>query len=181
MGIFDDDDLEFIEQARKEADTFEPQELNERNVQAVFNRCLATEEEKKNLFSCIVSQVLEKGLSGERESEIVIFSQDKIKTNEQNIRFLIGQLKNSHYGDESISLQEGFLRYDDVIWTKDFVILFHLYNLAQSVPCITSFVQKKNAKDLIVADKSNSIVPTLSLKDPAFPAWWEAHKGEWEQ
>ena len=24
------------------------------------------------------------------------------------------------------------------------------------------------------------IRPTLSPKDPAFPAWWEAHKGEWE-
>ena len=24
------------------------------------------------------------------------------------------------------------------------------------------------------------ITPTLSLKDPSFPAWWEAHKAEWE-
>ena len=24
------------------------------------------------------------------------------------------------------------------------------------------------------------ITPTLSPKDPAFPAWWEAHKAEWE-
>ena len=23
--------------------------------------------------------------------------------------------------------------------------------------------------------------PTLSPKDPAFQAWWEAHKGEWEE
>ena len=27
----------------------------------------------------------------------------------------------------------------------------------------------------------NNITPTLSPKDPAFPAWWEAHKGEWEE
>ena len=25
-----------------------------------------------------------------------------------------------------------------------------------------------------------SIKPTLSPKDPAFPAWWEAHRAEWE-
>ena len=24
------------------------------------------------------------------------------------------------------------------------------------------------------------ITPTLSPKDPNFPAWWEAHKAEWE-
>ena len=24
------------------------------------------------------------------------------------------------------------------------------------------------------------LTPTLSPKDPAFPAWWEAHKSEWE-
>ena len=25
-----------------------------------------------------------------------------------------------------------------------------------------------------------AVRPTLSPKDPAFPAWWEEHKGEWE-
>ena len=25
-----------------------------------------------------------------------------------------------------------------------------------------------------------NITPTLSPKDPAFPAWWEQHKAEWE-
>ena len=24
------------------------------------------------------------------------------------------------------------------------------------------------------------IAPTLSPKDPAFPAWWEEHRAEWE-
>lgn len=47
MGIFDDDDLEFIEQARKEANEFKPQELNKANVHAIFNRCLAKEDDGK--------------------------------------------------------------------------------------------------------------------------------------
>ena len=47
MGIFDDDDLEFIEQARKEANEFSPLELTEANVQAVFHRCLAEVEDRK--------------------------------------------------------------------------------------------------------------------------------------
>lgn len=25
------------------------------------------------------------------------------------------------------------------------------------------------------------ILPTLSPKDPYFPAWWEEHKSEWEE
>ena len=45
MGIFDDDDLEFIEQARREANEFKPQKLNEGNVQAIFHRCLAKDGE----------------------------------------------------------------------------------------------------------------------------------------
>ena len=28
---------------------------------------------------------------------------------------------------------------------------------------------------------SDIIKPTLSPKDPNFPAWWEAHKSEWEE
>ena len=53
VGIFDDDDLEFIEQARKEANEFKPQELNEANVQAIFNRCLA----KKDTMSIARAQL----------------------------------------------------------------------------------------------------------------------------
>lgn len=27
----------------------------------------------------------------------------------------------------------------------------------------------------------HGILPTLSPKDPNFPAWWEEHKSEWEE
>ena len=30
------------------------------------------------------------------------------------------------------------------------------------------------------ASLKSDIKPTLSPKDPSFPAWWEARKGEWE-
>ena len=47
MGILDDDDLMEIAQLVEEANKFKPQELNEANVQAIFNRCLATDDTPK--------------------------------------------------------------------------------------------------------------------------------------
>ena len=73
MGIFDDDDLEFIEQARREANEFKPQELNEANVQAIFNRCLAKEGE--NFYNV---QVVGSELS-KNPSDIVRLSGEKME------------------------------------------------------------------------------------------------------
>ena len=59
VGFFDDDEFETL---LAESNKFKPQELNEANVQAIFNRCLETEAErghgKKNY-----AQILQKGLS----------------------------------------------------------------------------------------------------------------------
>ena len=41
---------------------------------------------------------------------------------------------------------------------------------------ISRFSKKYNDTTIISSD----ITPTLSPKDPAFPAWWETHKSEWE-
>jgi len=46
MGLFDDDDElnDLIEESNK----FEPVDLNEREVQALFNRCLASTKDSPN-------------------------------------------------------------------------------------------------------------------------------------
>ena len=44
--------------------------------------------------------------------------------------------------------------------------------------CFSGF--RKN-QDNIIATKTPDIWPTYSPKAPNFPAWWEAHKAEWEQ
>ena len=173
MSIFDDDDLEFIEQARKEANKFKPQELNEANVQAIFNRCLAKDGE--DFYNV---QVLGSELS-KKPSDIVQLSEQNLRKNDKNICFLLGQLKTLHIPDvKAISLQEGFFRYDNHVWTKDFNSLFQLYSLALGGVYFRGFARTRdgNTTSLI----TNICKPTLSPKDPAFPAWWEAHKGEWE-
>ena len=41
---------------------------------------------------------------------------------------------------------------------------------------IETFNMKKDTARFL-----KQVRPTLSPKDPNFPAWWEAHKAEWEQ
>ena len=72
MGIFDDDDLEFIEQARKEANEFKPQELNEANVQAIFHRCLKKEDAKEVVRTALFTTLL-----GYTDEEEIVIAFDK--------------------------------------------------------------------------------------------------------
>lgn len=174
MGIFDDDDLEFIEQAREEANKFKPQELTEGNVQAIFNRCLAKEGEDFYNVQVVGSELTK------NPSDIVQLSREKMEKNEQNIRYLLGQLKTIHIPNvKVISLQEGFFRYDNHVWTKDFNSLFQLYDLALGCVYFRGFGQTEDGNISSLIDYKH-ITPTLSPKDPNFPAWWEAHKSEWE-
>jgi hypothetical protein len=161
---------------------FQPLDLNEGNVQAIFNRCLANEEEKRVFDKRVKLQILKPQLTN-RESEEIILSTEKTKKNRKNIKFLFGQLKNIHLGDEAtsvIGLKEGFIKYGDTVWTREYDMLFKLYAMAQLSGCLFDFSSFKKAPNLIAATKSVTLVPTLSPKDPNFPAWWEEHKSEWE-
>ena len=158
---------------------FTPLELNEGNVQAIFNRCLATEDEKETFDKSFCCQILKPSLTN-KTSEEVILSREKAKQNKLNIKFLFGQIKNIHGDCSAIGLQEGFLKYDGTLWTKDYGILLKLYCLAQSKGLITEFSALPSDPDIIAAIKASNVAPTLSPKDPDFPAWWEAHKAEWE-
>ena len=158
---------------------FEPLALNEGNVTAIFNRCLASEEEKQSFGKYLELQILKPRLT-EKESEIVFISAERAKKNKQSIHFLLGQIKNVHGKLPVISLNEGLVKYDDTSWTRDYNVLFQLYALGQSVGCFSDFSRLKQNPNLIAATKASDLTPTLSPKDPNFPAWWEAHKAEWE-
>ena len=103
-----------------------------------------------------------------------------MEENDQNICYLLGQLKTIYLPDvKAITLQEGFFRYDNHGWTKDFNSLFQLYALALGCVYLRGFGQTKDGNITSLIDY-NRCTPTLSPKDPNFPAWWEKHKGEWE-
>ena len=157
--------------------SFTPLELNEGNVRAIFNRCLATEEDQKNRDLILDGQVLQENTVG-TASKAVLFPLDKIYKNQKNINYLLGQLEDTHLQTPILHLQDGTRKYDQTLWTADTEILFQLYSLAIASKYFFGFV---SAKGNIYAEKIKKLRPTLSPKDPAFPARWEAHKAEWEQ
>ena len=174
MGILDDDDLMEIAQLVEEANKFKPQELNEANVQAIFNRCLAKEGEGNITYA----QVLQPALAG-KQSDLVRFSKERIRANSKNISYLYGQLKGVHLQARLIPLEFGVINYRDEKWTASADILLMLYELGMVNLNITPFSLQEDKS--LATDISMNKCPTLSPKDPAFPAWWEAHKGEWEE
>ena len=152
---------------------FRPIELNEANVQAIFNRCLAKEGEDFYNVQVLGSELTK------NPTDIVQLSRQKMEENDQNICYLLGQLKTIHLPDvKAITLQEGFFRYDNHVWTKDFNSLFQLYALALGCVYLRGFGQTEDGNITSLIDY-NRCTPTLSPKDPYFPAWWEEHRGEW--
>ena len=82
--------------------SFTPLDLNEGNVQAIFNRCLGKAAEqgygKKNY-----AQILQEGLSG-KDSDLIVFDDQRIIDNSRNISYLLGQLKGVHNKDRLMPL-----------------------------------------------------------------------------
>ena len=147
---------------------FRPLELNERNVSTLFKRCLADE----NCNDVCYAQVLIPDFTG-RFSDPVKFSRAKIVANRQTIVYILGQIKSFHTSTEALFLQEGFMRYDNEIWTQDYDTLFKLYNMAMASAAISEWVL---SGDLIGAIKSPICVATLSPRDPNFSEWYEEYK-----
>ena len=173
MSIFDDDDLEFIEQARKEANKFKPQELNEANVHAIFNRCLS----KEGAAETVSSILYYKELGYEKEDLGVTFDKNALIANRKNIEYLYGQMASVHE-NQSILKEADFARtYSRHLWTEDTASMMQLIYLgiSKAVKLLTLFNAEAGGAALYAP-----IIPTLSPKDPAFPAWWEQHKSEWE-
>ena len=148
---------------------FTPLELNEGNVQAIFNRCVSKDYSSEKLFSDIFVP--------RSELRTVFFYKNNILQNKQSIQYLFGQLAGVHEGKQILSIDEFFKKYTGEQWTfdKSFLMNFLYLGRCNEINCILPF-NKKNDSSII----EQAIKPTLSPKDPNFPAWWEAHKAEWE-
>ena len=155
-------------------DKFRPLELNERNVQTLFNRCLPTDEESKNIFQCYQTQVLIPEITG-RTSQIIPLLKEKVDANKETIRYLLGQIESFHSDREVLALQEGFVKYDGTIWTQDYETLFKLYHLALSSNLILDF---SKVSDKICSLNSPECVATLSPKDPNYQEWFSGYEAK---
>ncbi|MGM9662594.1 MAG: hypothetical protein ACI3WR_05825 [Oscillospiraceae bacterium] len=153
--------------------SFTPLELNEGNVQAIFNRCLATEDTPN---SDVQLSILFKKIMGyDKDSDPMAFCKSKIEQNKKNILYLLGQLDSVHRGSRIITAKESIFRYDGKQWATNNAVIGELYHLAEAADGIAPFVKQSNR-----AMTEPEVKPTLSPKDPDFPAWWEAHRPEWE-
>jgi tetratricopeptide (TPR) repeat protein len=160
---------------RDENSDFEPLELTEENVQAIFNRCLATDKDSVENISS--STLFQKDLGYDKDSKPVFFNKEQVEKNKKNIFYMLGQLKSVHNNDPSLTATESIYRYDNVQWTSDSVKMMELYHLGETSKGIHPFVKRSNTATI-----SRLLVkPTLSPKDPSFSAWWEEHKEEWEK
>lgn len=156
---------------------FEPLELTEGNVQAIFNRCLAKEEATERASAILFSRAT--GFSS-KDVKIINFDKEKLLANRKNIEYLFGQLEAVHNSNNShvkLPLADMIKRYDGTLWTNETDPLFKLGYLGVAPEIsIANPVLAKDRSTVIDGETKS----TLSPKDPAFPAWWEAHKSEWE-
>ena len=152
---------------------FIPIDLNEGNVQAIFNRCLA----KEGAAETTASSLYFSSLGWEKEDDGLLFDKRQIRASQKSLQYLLGQLKPVHEEQHILTLEDMTKTYQGVIWAKDRASLMQLLYLGSSdeLTLFAPLAAKWNGTTLEMP-----IAPTLSPKDPAFPVWWEEHKAEWE-
>lgn len=155
--------------------SFTPLELNEGNVQAIFNRCLATVDSTQTVPVSPFPLITGYSAKG---NKVVDFDEGKLHANKRNIEYLFGQLQIVH--KEAFhckhKIKDFLTDYCDKQWTDDRKYILEFIYLC----IIPGLIRPFNHRDDDTTSITDKIKPTLSPKDPAFPAWWEAHKGEWE-
>lgn len=112
-----------------------------------------------------------------RDELVINFDKKTLHANKQSIDYLYGQLMLSHQKTETLTIDKVFYNYQGKKWTQNKVHLLELLHLGSTneTDKISIFNAKTNTAELNLTQ-----IPTLSPKDPAFPAWWAAHKAEWE-
>lgn len=149
-------------------------DLNEINVQAIFNRCLARPDSQETTGSVLFWRAF----GYEKEDTGVSFDKAKILSNQKNILYLFGQLYMIQTKEDVFKIPSFCKKYDGNDWTNSKTSILQLLYLGSSegFRIIMPLMAKQDGTKLLC-----HVPVTLSPKDPAFPAWWEAHKAEWEQ
>lgn len=150
---------------------FKPMELSEDSVQAIFNRCLAKENTPKD------SIIQAKIVSGEPALGDLELSFDKntIQANRRNIEYLYGQLNCIRRRASELTVIDPDFPYFGEFRPLGTETGMKFILLGTAAGIIETFHMKKDGAQFL-----RQVCPTLSPKDPNFPAWWEAHKAEWE-
>ena len=155
-----------LDRIEKSGNKFKPRNLTDSNVQAIFNRVLATEESE---------HPLPLGLYTDDTSSNIMFDADVLEKNYKKIQYIFGQVKAVHEQKRLMDITELIIKCDDTVWTTNKETLMKFMYLIISSGLITAL----DKEDSEVAILSSAKI-TLSPDDPNFEAWWEEHKTEWE-
>ena len=158
-------------------DGFSPIELSEGNVQAIFNRCPASDETPiADRTASILFYDWTKPLD---QQDTMPFSKSALDKNLKNIRYLFGQLEimRTHKENPIIIIPKDIQRrYDGELWTGGRATVVRLLYLGNMSSLLGNFDVPKPKPTTALF----KVAPTLSPNDPNFPEWWEKHKSEWE-
>lgn len=117
----------------------------------------------------------------EREDTGIVFDKDKILSNKKNIEYLFGQLYAVHHRQLELKEEgeDSYITYKGEKWTTDRASIMQLIYLghAPGIKLVGFGIHDLEGSTIPFLI---GIKPTLSPKDPSFPAWWETHKAEWE-
>ncbi len=109
---------------------FVPMDLNEDNVETLFNRCLANEQTETK----ILSSLFPANNGYENPDKPITFSNQKILENKKNIRYLFGQLETVHQAIPNIYSTLGTKKYTNINWTNN---TRYLYEISSFRICIS--------------------------------------------
>ena len=166
----------------REARSFRPIELTASNVNAIFRRCMATEQTNKD--DIVGNYLFSKKAGFDEDAGVFYMSESQLQKNSSEILYLIGQLYDIHNTDGIILLKNISKNYNNLPWieTSDLKeaerTIYNLIALGTTAygkdgsPIISAIVKEWGG--CAAAD----IMPTLSPKDPAFKAWSESEKGK---
>ena len=127
---------------------FKPLELNEANVQAIFNRCIAKGETPED--QCCNSILFSRTLGYRPSDELVIhFNTEKMRMNKKSIEYLYGQLRCTHQKLEKLNLEEAYWNYRGKVWTNSKEHLLEFLHLGctdgDEVNLISPFFAESNS------------------------------------
>lgn len=141
-------------------------DLNETNVEAIFNNCLPTSETQRKQGIIL----FRRDFGFKEDSAIIIFDEDKLNKYYPSISFLFGQLDAVKTPSTKVNPQNAFLKYDGTVWTKNSAVLMKFFHLGAASGILTPFdAQDKSA--IILAS-----TPTLSPKDTNFTEWFKSYQ-----
>ncbi len=156
-------------------DKFRPQILDESTVQTYFNNCLATAETTRE-DTFIYSLFTQKN-GFDSDTKPISYSKSNIAKHKKSIRYLLGQVENTHTRELNIKITDLAKLYTGKQWTDNSGILTEFAILCAISGSVYSFEREGNDACSII---QQIVKPALSPEDPNFESWWEEHKSEWE-